>query len=877
MKDKASRQKNRRFRVPLCAAGVVLTVLLLLPLSHDVAQAAPGDVALVSATASGGSGDDVSTRPSVSADGRYVAFESKASELLVPNTTGDQIFRKDLLSGEIVLVSCNASGVQGNANSSFCDISADGRYVAFESDASNLVSPSTCGRQVFRKDLATGEIKLASCNLAGFSGNADSMSASISGDGRYVAFESDAINLVTPATSGCQIFRKDMLTGEVSLCSSDAYGAQGDGASFVPEVNADGRYVAFESDSTNLVTPTTSGRQVFRKDLQTGQAMLASCTMAGTQGDSASFWTCISGDGRFLAFTSLSTNLVSPPSAFRQILRKDMETGEIRRASCDAAGTPGNGDSNDASLSFDGRFAAFESYATNLAGGDAGINDVFRKDMATGTVELCSANAAEQAANGASFVADISGDGRYTAFSSHAYNLVSPLATGQQVYRKELLAPTTFYFAEGYTGAGFQEYLCLGQPVDAPLDVTVTYLFRDGTTRQETYNVPALSRFTVNVNGVVGADMEVSLKCEAEFPFIAERPMYFDYGGGGAHWTGGHDVMGASGSSYAWYFAEGYTGAGFDEWVCVLNPGNTAADLTFRFQTQEEGEKTVAGFSVPAHSRGSFKANDLLEGKSYQTSLKLESTQPVVAERPMYFAYSGTAGHGWTGVSCVMGATSLSRTYFFAEGTTRDGFEEWLTLQNPGSADINVHAIYQLGDGAPVEKDYHVPAGRRSTILVNSPEVGVGADKDVSVALTCPAPFLAERPMYFDYRGLGNWGWTGGHCVIGAPRHATEWYFAEGYTGQGFEEWICIQNPGTSAADVTVTYYKQGGGAPIVKAQPPIPPNSRYTVPVNRDAGDDLAISAEVSSNQPIIAERPMYFNYDGKWSGGHDVVGYTP
>ena len=132
--------------------------------------------------------------------------------------------------------------------------------------------------------------------------------------------------------------------------------------------------------------------------------------------------------------------------------------------------------------------------------------------------------------------------------------------------------------------------------------------------------------------------------------------MYFAYQGA---WAGGHDVVGASSPADTWYFAEGYTGAGFDEWICVLNPGDAAADLTFRFQTQEEGEKVVTGFSVPARSRQSFKANDLLEGGSYQTSLALESTQPVVAERPMYFNYQGTGGWGWIGGHCVMGASEL--------------------------------------------------------------------------------------------------------------------------------------------------------------------------------------------------------------------------
>jgi hypothetical protein len=110
--------------------------------------------------------------------------------------------------------------------------------------------------------------------------------------------------------------------------------------------------------------------------------------------------------------------------------------------------------------------------------------------------------------------------------------------------------------------------------------------------------------------------------------------------------------------------------------------------------------------------------------------------------------------------------------------------------------------------------------------------------------------------------------------VLGANRAATTWFFAEGCTGAGFEEWLCLQNPGNDTANVTITYYPQSG-SPITKTQI-IAPNSRLTVSVNDDAGPGLEISAKVTSDKPIVAERPMYFNYNG-WTGGHDVGGFAP
>ncbi|NPV60832.1 MAG: hypothetical protein HPY75_14375 [Actinobacteria bacterium] len=653
----------------------------------------------------------------------------------------------------------------------------------------------------------------------------------------------------------------------------------------MPSVCADGRYVAFASAADNLVPGDTNGAcDVFRKDLVTGKTVRCSTDSAGSQSAGGFSWnslnSALSADGRYVAFTSAADNLVSgDTNGAWDVFRKDLVTGEILRCNNDSAGGEATGGNSDnASLSADGRYVAFTSAADNLVPGDTNsMGDVFRKDLVTGQVLRCNTDSSwNQATGGYGDWPSISADGRYVAFEANATNLVPGDTNGEfDIFRKELSAPYRFYFAEGYTGEGFQEYLCLGNPYGDPTDVKVTYLFRNGTTKEETWNVAGNSRVTVNVNQAAGADAEVSIVCESEDRFIAERPMYFDYTGSGSSWTGGHDVVGATSPALNWYFAEGYTGPGFEEWICVLNPGDLDASLTFRFQTQEEGEKVVAGFSVPAHSRGSFKANQLLGG-AFQTSLKLESDHPVVAERPMYFSYSGTGGYGWTGGHCVMGTPLLASSYYFAEGTTRSGFEEWLTLQNPGTEDITVHAVYNLGEGDPVERDYLVPAGKRSTVLVNSDTLGVGAEQDVSVRLTCPDPFLAERPMYFSYPGLGNWGWTGGHCVIGAREPASTWFFAEGYTGQRFEEWLCVQNPGGTKAEVAITYYPELGGEPKTTNHT-VEAGTRYTVPVNVDAGADLSISARLTSTQPVIVERPMYFNFDGAWSGGHDVVGYAP
>lgn len=422
----------------------------------------------------------------------------------------------------------------------------------------------------------------------------------------------------------------------------------------------------------------------------------------------------------------------------------------------------------------------------------------------------------------------------------------------------------SYYFAEGYTGTNFQEYLCISNPGGNTANATITYLFADGSTIDNSYAISASSRTTVNVSSIAGPSDSVSAIIASDQSIVCERPMYFSYDG----LSGGSDVMGATAPSRTWYFAEGYTGPGFEEYVCVLNPGSSAADLTFRFQTQEAGEIAKTGYKVGAHTRATFKVNDVL-GPNYQASLKLESSQPVVAERPMYFNYQGQ----WTGGHCVMGAPELSREYYFAEGTTHAGFHEWLTLQNPNTTAITVDATYQLGagQGANVNKSYTIGAGQRRTVFVESE---VGAEKDVSVKLASAADFLAERPMYFNYQGA----WTGGHCVIGAASAGAEWIFAEGCTGDGFHEWLCIQNPGASEATVEITYLTQGAGVLPVRTVK-VPAGSRQTVFVNASAGEGYQLSTrlEVTAGPDVVVERPMYFNFGGHWTGGHDVMGFRP
>ena len=332
-------------------------------------------------------------------------------------------------AGSTTRVSVDSAGRQANGPSSVAAISADGRFVAFESDATNLVAGDTNGlTDIFVHDLVARTTTRVSVDSLGRQANGPSFNPSISSDGRFVAFESNATNLVTGDTNGLpDIFVRDLLTGKTTRVSVDSVGRQANGPSYSAAISADGRFVAFESDATNLVMGDTNGkRDVFAYDMTTRATTRVSVDSLGRQANGPSLSAAISGDGRFVAFESDATNLVAgDTNGKRDIFVYDLTTRATTRASVDSLGRQSNGSSFSASNSADGRFVAFESDATNLVPSDSLLKrDVFVRDLVLGSTVRASVDSADQQALGASSSAAISGDGRSVAFESDANNLV---------------------------------------------------------------------------------------------------------------------------------------------------------------------------------------------------------------------------------------------------------------------------------------------------------------------------------------------------------------------------------------------------------------------------------------------------------------------
>jgi Tol biopolymer transport system component len=414
---------------------LLLLALILTPAGS--VRATPGNTTRVSVATGGGQANFDSFDPSISADGRYVAFTSNATNLVSGDTNGDwDIFVHDRQTGQTTRVSVATGGGQANLASLDPSISADGRYVAFVSAATNLVSGDTNNFQdIFVHDRQTGQTTRVSVASDGTQANGHSYDPSISADGRYVAFASLASNLVSGDTNGAwDVFVHDRQTGETTRVSVASDGTQAIGFFFgsSPSISADGRYVAFDSWATNLVSGDTNDKpDVFVHDRQTGQTTRVSVSSDGTQANNGANYPSISADGRYVAFESSSTNLVSgDTNSVTDIFVHDRQTGQTTRVSVSSDGTQANGgpgwSGKTSSISADGRYVAFHSYADNLVSGDTNsATDIFVHDRQTGVTTRVSIASDGTQANGFSSSPSISADGRYVAFMSGATNLVS--------------------------------------------------------------------------------------------------------------------------------------------------------------------------------------------------------------------------------------------------------------------------------------------------------------------------------------------------------------------------------------------------------------------------------------------------------------------
>jgi hypothetical protein len=395
--------------------------------------------------------------------------------------------------------------------------------------------------------------------------------------------------------------------------------------------------------------------------------------------------------------------------------------------------------------------------------------------------------------------------------------------------------------------------------------------------------------------------------------------MHFNANG----WHVSTSNVGAIAPAPEWDFAEGSTLSFFSEYLALQNPNGTPVTVDLNYAT-EQRQRATKTLTLPANSPTTVRVftgdptsnvTDCLPDDPAGTcgvgpnqvgvSVQVKSRSlPIVAERPFYVNHANPFGfsHPIADGHDAFGANGAALSWSFAEGTTlwdataKQGFKEFLTLQNPGTTDAGVTLTYQLGAGPPPVKTLTVPAASRVTVEVfhgdtssvtnctpNQSATGPGTcgvgpgQVNVSVAVTSTQPIVAERPMYLDY-DFGSGPVAGAHDAVGANQLATLFGFAWALTEAGDNDYLTIQNPGAADAHLTVTYYPPLG--PSIVRTITVAGRSRHTVEVfgtTEGAGPGLSsLGIVVASDQPVLVEKPTY-SANPTTYGATVTGGYSP
>lgn len=435
----ATSEKWRAFRRTGFRAFALLLASALSTAGSAQAQA---PFERVSENAAGQSEGGRSDGPAVNADGSVVAFFSDAFNLVPEDCHPPQtcvgyrdVFARDRDLDQLRRISAAEGGQNANGPSQLNGfspaISADGCLITFSSEATNLVAGDTNAREdVFLYDCSTETISRISVGIDGEANGASSFT-DISADGRYIVFQSSATNLVENDTnSRSDIFLFDRDAEEITRVSVASDGSEANRSSIDPAISNDGHVIAFISNATNLVANDTNGlRDVFVHDRETGETSRVSVSSTGIQADNFSFLPDLSGDGNLVAFKSAASTLVpADTNGEPDVFVHDRTTGVTERVSVDSFGNQSQGGlSSGPSISADGRFVAFASFASNFVPGDGnGFSDVFVYDRQTKRIDIVSASLdnGRPGGNVPDYPPSISADGRWIAFASAAENIV---------------------------------------------------------------------------------------------------------------------------------------------------------------------------------------------------------------------------------------------------------------------------------------------------------------------------------------------------------------------------------------------------------------------------------------------------------------------
>jgi hypothetical protein len=434
---------------------------------------------------------------------------------------------------------------------------------------------------------------------------------------------------------------------------------------------------------------------------------------------------------------------------------------------------------------------------------------------------------------------------------------VNGLATEATVAPPAQPGAVQTYFAEGASGF-FGYRIALLNTTEAPATVVVSYLREGGSPVYRSYSLSAGSRSTV-----LGADVPELTNASfaavvAAVPgVIAERTMRWRLNGG----DGASGAKALSTPSTQWFLAEGNAGY-FQTYVLLANPGSVATTATVDFLL-DGGGVVRRVYSIAANQRFTIWTNQIgeLAARSFATTVR--SDQPILVERAMYFSGAHGAYEGGHGSAAV---TTGARNWFLAEGSTGTLFEMFVLISNPNAFAVTATVQYLTPAGLARTETRSLPANSRTTIAVDGlPGLG---NTDVSCSISASDNIIVERSMYWP--GVPG-PWHGGHNSVGTTTLGTRWALAEGEVGGAdtAQSFVLLANPGTTAASVTLTYYRENGSAAFNVSRT-VGARSRLTVSASEVGLANEKFGVVVTSSQPLAVERSIYWNYQGvMWTSG--------
>jgi hypothetical protein len=389
-----------------------------------------------------------------------------------------------------------------------------------------------------------------------------------------------------------------------------------------------------------------------------------------------------------------------------------------------------------------------------------------------------------------------------------------------------------WYFAEGNV-QNYSERISVLNPSANSARVVFKLLRQPGPTVERSVTLAPGARTDLVVNQEFNDTTDVPAIVESNAPVIAERYMDFT-----SDITAG---PGVSQPSRVWYFAEGDTTANHQTYLLLFNPQEVDVAATITYM-KADGTTVTQSTRIPARRRTVVIASDTL--RAVRFGARVIASAPIVAERTMIFGSGSSLNSG--GVHSAPGIVTLSRRWYFAEGTTQAPFQMSMLVLNPNAQSTNVAVTFLTPDGTSLTRRYAVPPTSRLSINVNEvvPDLGVATTVDAD------RPVAVERAMYWRDEGLGT-------VAAGAIAPAFTWRFADGRTSDDFQEYLLISNPNKNQARVDVEFILADGSR--AKQSVLMPGGSRYTVAVHQLYPGQSAIAATVRATQPVVAERSLF------------------